>query len=167
MSNIPIVKHNLRVTYFNHHNITNHENTLVNNGSDNGLFPDGTQPQPGPMLTYNQWGPVTITPGQFHRRYISYESANLAWKWHIKKSNRISQCQWHNFPVVQAFHIFVKSMTVTFSCSWLFLTSYDLKFKLSGKRGFTRFEMSFLLCRFVCCGSPVSRLQLLWGDVYR
>ena len=37
----------------------------INIGSGNGLLPDGTKPLPEPMLTYHQWGPVTITWGQF------------------------------------------------------------------------------------------------------
>ena len=33
----------------------------------NGLVPDGTKPLPEPMMTYHQWGTVTITGGQFHK----------------------------------------------------------------------------------------------------
>ena len=43
----------------------------VNIGSGNGLLPDGTKPLPEAMLTY-QWGPVTITCGQFRKRYLSH-----------------------------------------------------------------------------------------------
>ena len=33
---------------------------LVNIGSGNGLLPDGIKPLPEPVLTYHQYGPVTI-----------------------------------------------------------------------------------------------------------
>ena len=39
---------------------------LVNNGSGNGLLPDGTKPLPDPMLTNHQWSLVTFISGQFH-----------------------------------------------------------------------------------------------------
>ena len=32
----------------------------VNSGSGNGLLPDGTKPLPEPMLTDNQWRPMTF-----------------------------------------------------------------------------------------------------------
>ena len=35
---------------------------------------------PEPMLTYRQWGPVTITREEYHKRYLSYESLKLYWK---------------------------------------------------------------------------------------
>ena len=46
----------------------------VNIGSGNGLLPDGTKPLPQPMLTYHQKGVVTFFWGQFHSRYLSYQS---------------------------------------------------------------------------------------------
>ena len=39
----------------------------INNASSNGLLSDGTQTLPEPMLTYRQWGPMTITFGQFYK----------------------------------------------------------------------------------------------------
>ena len=38
---------------------------LVNNGSGNGLLPDGTKPLPEPMFTYHEYGPVAFIWGQF------------------------------------------------------------------------------------------------------
>ena len=38
---------------------------LVNTSSGNGLLPDGTKPLPEPMLTYELWGHVVVTGGQF------------------------------------------------------------------------------------------------------
>ena len=40
----------------------------VNIGWGNGLLPDGTKPLPEPMLTHNQWDPLTITWKQIHKR---------------------------------------------------------------------------------------------------
>ena len=37
---------------------------LINIGSGNGLFSDGTKPFPEPMLTYHQWGIVAFTMSQ-------------------------------------------------------------------------------------------------------
>ena len=36
---------------------------VVNAGSDNGLFPDGTKPLSELMLTHYQWGPLAFIPG--------------------------------------------------------------------------------------------------------
>ena len=49
------------------------------------MLRDGTKPLPEPMLTYRQWGSVTIT-WQFHKRYLSHKSLKLAWKSLIKIS---------------------------------------------------------------------------------
>ena len=38
---------------------------------------DGTKPLPQPMLTYNQWGPVTLISVQFYKRYPSHQSLKL------------------------------------------------------------------------------------------
>ena len=46
----------------------------VNIGSGNGLLPDGSKTLAGPMLTCHQWSYVTITEGQFHKRYFSQKS---------------------------------------------------------------------------------------------
>ena len=48
--------------------------------SGNGLLPDGTKPLPEPMLTCFQWSPVTFIWRLFHKRYLSYQSLKLAWK---------------------------------------------------------------------------------------
>ena len=40
--------------------------TWVNIGSGNGLLPDGTKPLPEPMLTDNQWSPMTFVLREFH-----------------------------------------------------------------------------------------------------
>ena len=52
----------------------------VNIGSGNGLLPDGTKPLPEPMLSYQKFGPVTFTWGQFHKRYLSHWPLKSAWK---------------------------------------------------------------------------------------
>ena len=48
----------------------------VNIGSGNGLIPDGTKPLPEPMLTDEQWSPVTFNfiAGQFHKRCLNHQS---------------------------------------------------------------------------------------------
>ena len=51
---------------------------LVNIGSSNGLFPDGTKPILEPVLTYSQWGPLTFICGQFNMRYLRQLSRQLA-----------------------------------------------------------------------------------------
>ena len=43
----------------------------VNIGSGNGLLPDGTKPLHEPMLTDQQWSPVTFILRQFHNRWIT------------------------------------------------------------------------------------------------
>ena len=45
---------------------SNWVNIRLNTGPCNGLLPDGTKPLPESMLTYDQWGSVTITWGLFH-----------------------------------------------------------------------------------------------------
>ena len=56
-----------------------------NIGSGNGLLPEGTKPLPEPMLTSHHWGPVTITSGQIHKRYLSHQSPKLSGKALSKK----------------------------------------------------------------------------------
>ena len=53
-----------------------------NNASGNGLLPDGTKPLPEPMLTNHQWGPVRSCDNHMrhHKRYLSHQLLNLAWK---------------------------------------------------------------------------------------
>ena len=63
------------------------DRTLVNIGSGNGLLPDGTQPLPEPMLTDHQWSPMTSILGQFHKRYLNYQSLKSVWKLHVLKFN--------------------------------------------------------------------------------
>ena len=60
-------------------------------GSSNSLLPDGTKPLPKPMLTCHQWGPVTTTYGQFHKRYFNYQPLKLAWKLLIQNFIQTSQ----------------------------------------------------------------------------
>ena len=38
-----------------------------------------TQPLPEPMSAYHWWGPVTITWGGFHKRYLNHQIQILAW----------------------------------------------------------------------------------------
>ena len=38
-------------------------------------LPDDTKPVPESILTYHQWGPVTITRGQFHKGYMHQSSS--------------------------------------------------------------------------------------------
>ena len=42
------------------------------------LLLDGTKPLPELMLIYRQWGPVTITWGQFHKRYLNYQFTEIS-----------------------------------------------------------------------------------------
>ena len=63
----------------------------VNIGSGNGLLPDGTNPSPEPMLTYHQWGPVVITWGQFHIKWLSHQLFKLARKLISSNFIQISQ----------------------------------------------------------------------------
>ena len=64
---------------------------LINIGWGNGLLPNGTKPLPGPILTYCQWGPVAVTFGQFHKRYLSHQSSKSAYKSLIQNVIQISQ----------------------------------------------------------------------------
>ena len=59
--------------------------------SEQSIHHPGTKPLSKPMLTHHQWGPATITSGQFHKRYpnhhyliqISFKSTRDQWvnKW--------------------------------------------------------------------------------------
>ena len=62
----------------------------VNNGSGNGLLPDGTKPLPEPMLTY-QHGLLTFIYEQFRKSYVIHQWSKFGWKSHIKNSIQISQ----------------------------------------------------------------------------
>ena len=53
---------------------------LVNIGLGNVLLPNGTKPSPEPMLFNHQWGPVTITWRQFHKRCSCHQPLQLVWK---------------------------------------------------------------------------------------
>ena len=50
------------------------------------LLPDGTKLLTEPMLTYHQWSPVTITWGQFYKRYLSHQSIILVENYLTKTS---------------------------------------------------------------------------------
>ena len=70
---------------------------LVNIGSCNGLLPDNTKPLPAPMLTYHQWGPMTIIWEQFHKGYKPKPSMiNISLKIYNLEFIHISQSQWVN-----------------------------------------------------------------------
>ena len=43
------------------------------------------------LLTDHQWSPMTITCGQFHKRYLSHQWVKLAWKLLINIFVQISQ----------------------------------------------------------------------------
>ena len=43
------------------------------------VFPDGTKPLPEPVLTYHQWGSLTISPGQLYKTNLSHQLLTLAW----------------------------------------------------------------------------------------
>ena len=61
----------------------------ANTGSGNGLLPDSTKPLPKPILTYHQWGPMTITCRKFHESQPSV----------TKISNTITNLKFHsNLP---------------------------------------------------------------------
>ena len=61
----------------------------VNTGSSNGLLPNSTKPLPEPMLTNHQWGLVTFTLQQLHKKYASYLS--LKWVWNLQDFSHISK----------------------------------------------------------------------------
>ena len=41
---------------------------MINNGSGNGVLPNGTKPLPEPILTFHQWGPVALIWNWFQRK---------------------------------------------------------------------------------------------------
>ena len=65
--------------------------SIVNNGSGNGLLPDGTKPFPEPMLTFHQSGPVAFKWWQFHRKHSRYQPMNYDRKFYTKLGSLISQ----------------------------------------------------------------------------
>ena len=60
------------------------------------MAPDGSEPLPEPMLTDHQWGPVTITRGQFHKRYLSHQLRKLDWNYISKISFKSPRGLWVN-----------------------------------------------------------------------
>ena len=66
----------------------------VNTGSGNGLLPDGPKPLPEQISAHHrqwQWGPVTINPGYFQKRYLSHQFLQLIWKLLILNFIQISK----------------------------------------------------------------------------
>ena len=51
--------------------------TWVNICSGNAFLLDGSKPLREPMLTYNQWGPLTVNWGQYRRNFYKYYSLQL------------------------------------------------------------------------------------------
>ena len=58
-----------------------------------------------PMLTYHQWGLLTFSWGQFHKRYLSHHWLKLAWKLYLPQiklkspgANELTHCDaiWHH-----------------------------------------------------------------------
>ena len=49
-------------------------------GPDNSLLSDSSKTLSEPVLTYHQWGPLTLTSAQFHKRYPSHLLLNLTSK---------------------------------------------------------------------------------------
>ena len=58
--------------------------TWIDIGSGNSLLPDSINPWSEPILSYHQRSPVVFTRGQFHNKYLRYQSlkyvANYAFK---------------------------------------------------------------------------------------
>ena len=46
-------------------------------------MPEGTKPLPEPVLTYYKYGPVAMTQGLFHNKYLSYQLL----KWALIKNS--------------------------------------------------------------------------------
>ena len=91
---------------------------LFNVDSGNGLLPNCTKPLPETMLTY-QWGSVTLTWHQFHRKCSRYQFINGVWKitsisssanqlkGAIKTINIISWNAWKRKKLLLTLHIYL------------------------------------------------------------
>ena len=96
--------------------------------SGNSLMPDGTKPLHEPLLTDNQWSPVTFTLVQFHKRCPNHQSL---------KSMKITHVKFHSdFPGanelsnIGAPYTWYK-VNRTFGCSGTNLEEYELIYDLN------------------------------------
>ena len=56
--------------------------------------PEGIKPLPELVFTHHQQDPVTFIWGKFHKRYLSHQSVQLAWKFLVKISFKSPRNEW-------------------------------------------------------------------------